>query len=665
MKNLGYLLIISACVQTLTSSEAQAICKDATVSTESLLSVDIKDLMDVNVRTASKKQESASQAPAIMSIISCDEIDRFGGNNLTEVLERATSLYFTGSPTFAQNTISLRGDSPNVHTRHVLLLFDGRPIREGNVGGIVSPFLLSFPVNMVEQIEILRDPGSVLYGSNAYVGVINIIPKRPSKEGKEGLLIGKGGSFGTAAGEAQFFWKKDDADLSLAFNSFNEEGWNFKSFDNARVFSQGDYSENNNSVVTSGHYKNFHIDSFWMNSQQNTLGTNWPPGKTDLNWMYSNLGYNQIWNPQWHTEFNFTVNQLNGELTPNRGHAFTTANSSLIELSHFYSGGQWQGLAGATTNLMSGHSETKDSSGNVLLRNLPDYTNQWYTLYLQADYSIWKNLKLTTGGQAVKNGALNWKIVPRAGLIFQNEQGWSSKLLYGEAYRTAYASETNLLVPNVIKGNPNLTPETIQTFDAQLSYLQPHYQLAATYYHSLEEHLIIRTQNTTKSLATNINGPNIPFQGIELEGKAKLFDERLLLTSSLAYQGDAFSDQKRHTTIPDWLGKLGLSYNFDTGLSLGLFHNFSNRPHNNKSINPNVSELNPIAQPLNLMSLKLTADLKKYPQLRLPFKLNLYSYNLLNDKIYLPEFSDALINTIPQRSSRSFYFSVEYHFETQ
>lgn len=646
----------------------QADCKDASVSTESLLTLDLKDLMDLDVRTASKKAESMTEAPAVMNVISCDDITRFGGNNLTEVLERATGLYFTGNPTFAQNTISLRGDLSSGFSKHILLLFDGRPVREGQTGGTVSPFLLAFPLSMVEQIEILRDPGSVLYGSGAYVGVINIIPKRPSKEGVEGSIAGKVGSFNAKAGEGHLFWKKDDADLTIAANSFKEDGWNFKGFDEKQIYSQGNYNEDNLSVVAAGHYKGFKLDSFWLRSRQDTLGNVWPLDSTEHRWIYTNLGYTQIWDKRWRTEFNATLNQMNAELEINR---FADANSSLVEATHFFTGEKWQGLIGGTANLMLGHSETVDFKSRGIPQEIPEYKNYWYTLYTQVDHELWQGLKLTLGAQAVKAGHINWEFVPRGGVTYHHQQGWGFKALYGEAYRAAYVNETNINIPNVFIGNPQLKPETIKTFDMQLFYQKRNYQVAVTYYHSLEQNLIIRTLSNPleasgvsgSNIWTNVNGKQMTFQGLELEAKTKLFDQRLLFTSSLAYQINEFNEQQHTTTVPDWLGKVGLSYNFDRGLSIGLFHNFSSRPHSNDIINPNVLKINPEAQPINLMTLKVSADLKKYAPVKLPIILNFYSYNLLDNEVNLPEFNKAIINTLPQRSSRSFYFGMEYHFD--
>jgi outer membrane receptor for ferrienterochelin and colicins len=638
----------------------QAACKEASVSTDYLLNLDLKELMNVEtVSTASKKEELAIDAPAVMSIVQCDEIERFGGNNLTEVLERTTNLYLTGSGYFPQNSISMRGDSVNSFSTHVLLLFDGRPIREGQTGGTVSPFLLSFPVGMVERIEILRDPGSVLYGSGAYVGVINIIPKRPSKDGTEGNVKIKGGSFNAKAGEAQFFWKKDDADLTLATNYFVEDGWSFKGFDNEKNYSQGNYGEENVSVVAAGHYKGFKFDSFWLDSRQNMRGNTWPIKTSDHRWIYANLGYTENWNDHHRTEFNGTVNQMNVEMTIGAP-AFADANSSLIEATHFYTGENWQALIGGTANVMVGEVHTNWGDG-IVTKDMPQYENYWYTLYSQMDYKLWNHLKLTIGGQAVKAGVVDWEFVPRGGLTYHHPQGWGFKTLYGEAYRAANVNENDINIP-FFKGNPNLSPEMIKTVDAQVFYQQHGYQFALTYYHSLQQHLIIDIPPTGKSPSTNINGKEMAFQGVELESKAKLFDERLFFTSSLAYQTNEFQGITHTTLVPDWLGKVGVSYSFDQGFSAGLFHNFSTRAVVNKNSYPFVMDLNPVAKPTNLMTLKLSADLKKMAFMKLPFSLNLYAYNLLDNKINLPILEYGTVNTIPQRSGQSFYFSMEYNF---
>ena len=139
--------------------------------------------MGLKVTTASKNADKLQDAAAIMSVISSQEIESYGALTLTDVLNRVTNLYMTGSCYFPNNLAGLRGDI-QVHTSsHVLILIDGRPCRESFYSGVDLAVYNASPVAGIERIEIIRGPGSVLYGSNAVSGVINIIIKHKDELG--------------------------------------------------------------------------------------------------------------------------------------------------------------------------------------------------------------------------------------------------------------------------------------------------------------------------------------------------------------------------------------------------------------------------------------------------------------------------------------------------
>ena len=148
--------------------------------TQALLALSIAELMQVGVITVSKKPENLHEAPGIVTLISREEIERFGGNSLFEVLDRVVSLHMTGSLLYPQNNAAVRGDMFNGLDRHTLLLINGRPIRASHNGGINLWFYNAFPLTAIDRIEIIRGPGSVLHGSNAYSGVINVITRSPA-----------------------------------------------------------------------------------------------------------------------------------------------------------------------------------------------------------------------------------------------------------------------------------------------------------------------------------------------------------------------------------------------------------------------------------------------------------------------------------------------------
>src|SRR5882724_6439382 len=73
-------------------------------------------------------------------------------------------------------TIDIRGFGENPFSNRILLLVDGAPYNSGDTGGLpLSPAFDLFPVQNIKRIEVVRGPGSSLYGENAYWGVINIV----------------------------------------------------------------------------------------------------------------------------------------------------------------------------------------------------------------------------------------------------------------------------------------------------------------------------------------------------------------------------------------------------------------------------------------------------------------------------------------------------------
>ena len=164
-----------------------------------LTELSLEELMDVVITTASKSREKQSDAPAIVEVLTRDELTRFGGTTLLDVLTRvpglaAVSGYFTD-----RSMIGFRGDALQGPTsRHVLLLINGRPVREVQEGGIKTSLLEAFPIDAIERIEVVKGPGSVLYGSEAFAGVINVITTTPERNGMSVASVGgAGGAFGS------------------------------------------------------------------------------------------------------------------------------------------------------------------------------------------------------------------------------------------------------------------------------------------------------------------------------------------------------------------------------------------------------------------------------------------------------------------------------------
>jgi outer membrane receptor for ferrienterochelin and colicin len=158
-------------------------CAAPAASAGDLFSIDLESLMDMKIVTASKFEENVGDAPGIVSMISRDDLRRFGGMTLREVLDRVPGLSFATSMFTDRSILTARGNQTKNNSSHVLFLIDGRPTREIQEGGIVTDLVESFPLSVIERIEVVKGPGSVLYGSNAFSSVVNLITIKPDRAG--------------------------------------------------------------------------------------------------------------------------------------------------------------------------------------------------------------------------------------------------------------------------------------------------------------------------------------------------------------------------------------------------------------------------------------------------------------------------------------------------
>jgi outer membrane receptor for ferrienterochelin and colicin len=239
--------------------------EDRILSIEELVNLSLEELLQVKIITASRSEETLSTAPGVMSVITAKEIEQFGSNSLFEVLERVTSTYMNGYHLFPQNNPSLRGDLASNVDNHVLILVNGRPFRESFGGGYAFSIYLAFPVSMIEKIEIIRGPGSVLYGSNAFVGVINLITKTQASQPHQvsGEIALKQGTFGARAMEANGIVNKESFKLAGGIKKFKEDGWPFSAINETGSRGEVLYREDNLGAYLYGESHGFKLNALF------------------------------------------------------------------------------------------------------------------------------------------------------------------------------------------------------------------------------------------------------------------------------------------------------------------------------------------------------------------------------------------------------------------
>ncbi len=152
----------------------------------------LSDLGKVKITTATGNSTSLDRAPATASVITALQIEAMGAKNLDEVLETIPGLHVSVSALSRLDSIYFIRGIHSGFNPHVLLLKNGVPVQYSLQGS--RPLLFRLPVRNISQIEVIRGPGSAIYGADAYSGVINIITKDHKKV--EPFQVGGGsGSF--------------------------------------------------------------------------------------------------------------------------------------------------------------------------------------------------------------------------------------------------------------------------------------------------------------------------------------------------------------------------------------------------------------------------------------------------------------------------------------
>jgi iron complex outermembrane receptor protein len=139
-----------------------------------LSELNLEQLAEVKVTSASKKSESLSTAPAAIYVLTGDAILNGGFRNLPEALRTVPGLYVAQTDAHIWQ-ISARGFS-DLYNNKMLVLVDGRSVYTPLYGGVYWD-ALDIPVENIERVEIIRGPGGALWGANAVNGVINIVTK--------------------------------------------------------------------------------------------------------------------------------------------------------------------------------------------------------------------------------------------------------------------------------------------------------------------------------------------------------------------------------------------------------------------------------------------------------------------------------------------------------
>ena len=165
-----------------------------------LTTLQLEDLMNVDVTSASRKEQKLSEVPAAVFVITKEDIQRSGATNIPDLLRMVPGLEVAqiNPSTWA---ISARGFNGQ-YSNKLLVLIDGRTVYTPIFSGVYWD-AQDVALDLIERIEIIRGPGAAIWGANAVNGVINIISKN-ARATQNGMATASVGTLEHGAGEVRY-----------------------------------------------------------------------------------------------------------------------------------------------------------------------------------------------------------------------------------------------------------------------------------------------------------------------------------------------------------------------------------------------------------------------------------------------------------------------------
>ncbi|MGE5479616.1 MAG: TonB-dependent receptor plug domain-containing protein [Chloroflexota bacterium] len=486
MKNSLQACILALLIALLNGSAAYS----ETAVSDDLFEKSIEELLETKISSAAKYDQTTTEAAASVSIVTSEDIRRYGYKNLRDMLQSQRSFYATYDRNYVY--MGLRGFSrPGSYNNQMVVMINGHLTNEKVFG---SPFFgYDFALNpdAIERIEIVRGPGSTLYGNSATFAVVNVITKR-GKELDGVNIMASGGSlglrkYGITAG------KEFDNELSVSASALYGEiqGGNL-------YFKEYDSPEHNNGVSVgmdwerfwgaqaAAEYKGLAAQALISTRYKAVPTAAWetqfnvkPLDMCDSR-AYAELKYDfsPLENVQLSFKGSYDLYFFGGkypyddplELLPTRmQHDSSTAKNYSLEAQMVWDVSSQNRLTfGVETQqaLTASYELWWDGQSEDLPSISVSRPNKVYSIYAQDQHQALEDLSVTLGLRYDDYSLINFKNVSaRAALVYNAWDDGALKLLYNNAFRIPNIYELFYTDLDGAMPNPDLKPEIIHVLE--------------------------------------------------------------------------------------------------------------------------------------------------------------------------------------------------------
>ena len=572
---------IPACMWAVLLSLLFALSASAQEGTKGIGDASLEELENIQVYSASKHMQSASEAPASVTVVTSDEIQEFGYRTLADILESVRGFYITNDRDYS--FVGVRGfgrlgDSNN----RILVLIDGHRINDNVFGEpyLGTEFLVD--VDLIEQVEIIRGPSSSLYGADAFFAVINVVTRKaPQLKGVEVSFAPA--SFGTYQGRASYGGQYRGADILLSGTFYHSQGETlfFPQFDspatNYGITRNTDY-ESFQQVLATISFHGFTLQGLFRARDKGVPTAYYgglfnDPATQNFDYhQYLDLSYQRSITEKWDLTARTSYDQA--RLQAPVGYSTGLPDGSTTVDTYSFRGNWWDSEVKLSGTLLKKH---KVAVGTEITDNLKqdqgDYTalsnifvpvaqsSVIWAVYGQDEFAIASKLTLSAGVRYDHYSDFGGTTNPRLGLIYHLFHPTTLKLLYGTAFRAPEPFELTPDYGSVFDNNLQLRPETIRSFEGVVEQgLGPHFTLSGSVFRNEINDLITLETNPSDDRQVYQNYGKAVATGVEVELDGHLADG---LQGRASY---SYSDAEAPVTgqplsnSPQHLGKLNLSY---------------------------------------------------------------------------------------------------------
>lgn len=591
------LILVSLCLfLSLANSSVAGNSEDITVEGDSramdelLLFFEEEEL----IITATKHPQKISDAPAIATIITAEEVRNMGARDLMDVLNRIPGVHITKGY-YGKEEIEVRGIK-TTNSEKVKLLIDGHSVNDNASGGAVWSFD-SLTVDNVKRIEVIRGPGSALYGSNAFSAVINVVTKNGNDIDGVIVTLG-GGTFDTGKFNIQAGKKRDDLDIALSLDYFETDGARLK-VDSDAIGNSGytkDYEEKFDAAFKIA-YKDFYFNSKYISRKRGAyIGASYvvtDENEIDTDQYFGEFGYKHTVNEETKVTAKAYLDRLDWdaywELLPEGVGPYTEGMIGNPSLKERTIGGDMQiDYTLSEDNLLTigalkeerkqydvRHKANFDPttcgpSGCAPVGPIQTVAN-WnqekrrdiWAVYLQDVWDVKENINLTLGVRYDDYSDFGSTTNPKAGLVWKFKEGWDAKFLYGTAFRAPSFEELyNENNPTVL-GNKDLDAEEMTTYELSLGHkYSDHTSARITYFQNNFENKI----ELVSGQFQNTGGADV--WGIETEWKRVVSDTTSTYLNYTYQNAEDKDSGKRIAGVASHKGNVGLNLKATDNINL-------------------------------------------------------------------------------------------------